>query len=228
MGRPHVIVGGFMTVDGKTAPSSRKGRLFIPMMGERLVRRLHMLRASVDAILVGVGTVLEDNPKLTVRAVQGRSPTRIILDSEANTPLESDILNVEEAPTIIAVCDSVGMDKVGRLIGRGVEVLRCRCNDHIDLKFLLEELHRRGVRRLLVEGGSEVRWSFIKERLVDELFVWIAPYIWGGRGAPTMVGGDGFPDAGCAFGLQLKNIEVVDGTVILEYVALEGEADSQP
>jgi 2,5-diamino-6-hydroxy-4-(5-phosphoribosylamino)pyrimidine 1'-reductase len=220
MYRPYVIVGGFMSVDGKTAPASGKGRLFMPMMSGELVRRLHLLRSSVDAVLVGVSTVLEDDPKLTVREVQGKNPIRIVLDSNAATPLDSKVLDVGEAPTIVAVCESADAGRVGRLVGKGVEVIRCKCDGRIDLKYLLDELYRRGVRRMLVEGGSEVRWSFIKMRLVDEFFVWVAPYIWGGRGAPTMVGGEGFQDIGCAFNLKLKNLEVVDGTVILNYVAL--------
>ncbi|MBS7650319.1 MAG: 2,5-diamino-6-(ribosylamino)-4(3H)-pyrimidinone 5'-phosphate reductase [Candidatus Bathyarchaeia archaeon] len=219
MCRPYVIVGGFMTVDGKTAPASRKGRLFTPMMNEDLVKRLHMLRANVDAVLVGVGTVLEDDPKLTVREVQGNNPIRIILDSKATIPLDSEVLNIREAPTIVAVCENAEAERVDRLVGKGVEVIRCKCDGRIDLKFLLEEIYRKGVRRMLVEGGSEVRWSFIKERLVDEVFVWVAPYIWGGRDAPTMVGGDGYQNIDCAFSLKLKNLEVVDNTVILHYVA---------
>ncbi|MBS7625985.1 2,5-diamino-6-(ribosylamino)-4(3H)-pyrimidinone 5'-phosphate reductase [Candidatus Bathyarchaeota archaeon] len=221
MCRPYVIVGGFMTVDGKTAPASRKGRLFTPMMSEELVKRLHMLRADVDAVLVGLGTVLEDDPKLTVRAVQGKNPIRIVLDSKATIPLDSEVLDVGEAPTIVAVCDNADAVRVDRLVWKGVEVIRCKCDGRIDLKLLLEELYRRGIRRMLVEGGSEVRWGIIREGLVDEVFIWIAPYIWGGRDAPTMVGGEGFQNIDSAFNLKLKNLEVVDGTVILHYVALK-------
>lgn len=209
-------------MDGKTAPANRKGRLLIPFMGEPLLKRLHQLRSEVDAVLVGVGTVFEDNPRLTVRAVQGRNPVRIVLDSGATTPLESEILNIKDAPTIVVVCETAPKERRERLAERGVEIMSCGCDRQVDLRELLDRLHSRGIRKLLVEGGSEVRWSFIKERLVDELFVWITPSVWGGRNAPTLVGGEGYLESEHALKLHLKNYEVVDGTVILEYQVSRG------
>jgi len=217
MAKPYVILGGFMSVDGKIAPANRKGRLLGPLMGERLLRRLHQLRAEVDAVLVGAGTVIEDNPKLTVRAVQGPNPVRIVLDSMASTPLESAILDVNDAPTIVAVCETAPKDRIDRLIEKGVEIIRFKCNRSIPLDELLDRLYRKGIKRLLVEGGSEVRWSFVRARLVDELFVWITPSVWGGNTAPTLVGGEGYLDAESVLKLHLENYEVIDGTVILEY-----------
>ncbi|MEM2941862.1 MAG: 2,5-diamino-6-(ribosylamino)-4(3H)-pyrimidinone 5'-phosphate reductase [Candidatus Bathyarchaeia archaeon] len=217
MGRPHVIVGGFMSVDGKTAPASRQGRLFIPLMSEKLLKRLHQLRAEVDAVLVGVGTVLADNPKLTVRAVQGKNPLRIVLDSLAAIPLESEVLKANDAPTIIAVCKSAPKERTDMLVEKGAEIMRFDCERYVPLEELLERLYRRGVRKLLVEGGSEVRWSFVKNRLFDELFVWITPSIWGGRDAPSLVGGEGCLESSCSLKLQIGKVEVEDGTVILEY-----------
>ena len=206
-----------MSVDGKTAPANRQGRLFVSLMGEELLKRLHKLRAGVDAVIVGVGTVLEDNPKLTVRAVQGKNPVKVVLDSMATTPVDSEILRIKDAPTIIAVCRNASKERTDKFIERGAEIMRFECERHVPLKELLEELYRRGVRKLLVEGGSEVRWSFVKDRLVDELFVWVAPSVWGGRAAPSLVGGEGCLESDCSLKLQLKNCEVIDGTVILEY-----------
>ena len=212
-----MIMGGFMSVDGKTAPANRQGRLFIPLMSEKLLKRLHKLRAEVDAVLVGVGTVLADNPKLTVRAVQGKNPVRVVLDSMATIPLESEVLRIKDAPTIIAVCRNASKERTDKLVERGAEIMRFDCERQIPLKELLERLHQRGVRRLLVEGGSEVRWSFVKDQLVDELFVWVAPSVWGGRNAPSLVGGEGYLESDCSLKLHLKNCEVTDDTVILEY-----------
>jgi len=220
MPRPYVIIGGFMSVDGKTAPANRQGRLFVPLMSEKLLRRLHQLRAGVDAVLVGAGTVLADNPRLTVRAVQGKNPVRVVIDSMAGIPLDSEILKIEDAPTIVAVCKTAPQERTDRLIEKGAEVMRFDCEDEIPLSVLLERLHSKGVKRLLVEGGSEVRWSFVRDRLVDELFVWIGPSVWGGSTAPSLVGGEGYLEIDSALKLRLKNCEVVDGTVILEYDVL--------
>ncbi|MBS7623337.1 dihydrofolate reductase family protein [Candidatus Bathyarchaeota archaeon] len=217
MGRPYVIVGGFMSVDGKTAPASRQGRLFIPLMNEKLLKRLHKLRAEVDGVLVGVSTILADNPKLTVRAVQGKNPLRIVLDSMAAIPLESEVLKVDDAPTIIAVCRNAPKERTDMLVEKGAEIMRFDCERYIPLGELLERLHCRGVRKLLVEGGSEVRWSFVRSRLVDELFVWITPSVWGGRDAPSLVGGEGCLESSCSLKLQIGRVEVEDSTVILEY-----------
>ncbi|MEM4251880.1 MAG: dihydrofolate reductase family protein, partial [Candidatus Bathyarchaeia archaeon] len=179
--------------------------------------RLHQLRAEVDAVLVGVGTVLADNPKLTVRAVQGKNPLRIVLDSLAAIPLESEVLKANDAPTIIAVCKSAPKERTDMLVEKGAEIMRFDCERYVPLEELLERLYRRGVRKLLVEGGSEVRWSFVKNRLFDELFVWITPSIWGGRDAPSLVGGEGCLESSCSLKLQIGKVEVEDGTVILEY-----------
>ncbi len=217
MARPYVILGGFMSVDGKTAPANRKGRLFTPLLSEKLLRRLHQLRANVDAILVGAKTVVEDDPRLTVRAVEGKNPVRVVLDSIATIPPDSEILQTKDAPTIVAVCENAPKDRIERLAKKGAEIVRFSCERNIPLEDLLDNLSRRGIRKILVEGGSEVRWSFIQARLVDELFVWITPSVWGGRDAPTLVGGGGALDFEHALKLQLKNCEVIDGTIILEY-----------
>jgi len=216
--KPYVIVGGFMSIDGKTAPKNRKGVLFTKFMSEELYRRLHRLRSEVDAILVGVGTALEDDPQLTVRAVKGKNPIRIVLDSKARIPLGSRVLNVKEAPTIIAVSEAAPKDKVEALRSIGVAVIQSG-EKKVDIKILLQELYERGVRKLLVEGGAEVRWSFFNERLVDELFVWIIPAIWGGLQAPTLVGGEGYVSPEEVALLDLKRIEQVGEILVLTYTA---------
>jgi 2,5-diamino-6-(ribosylamino)-4(3H)-pyrimidinone 5'-phosphate reductase len=220
MYRPYVILGGFMSVDGKTAPANRKGRTFTPLLDEKLLIRLHRIRADVDAVLVGAETVIRDNPKLTVRAVQGNNPLRVVLDSLLRTSLESHIYKTKDAQTILAVCQNAPKDKISQLKKKGVEILNFECDRRIPLKDLLGILHHKGVKRLLVEGGSEVRWSFIQEKFVDEIFVWITPSVWGGRYAPTMVDGDGYVIREHSIKLKLKNSEIIDDTVILEYYVL--------
>jgi 2,5-diamino-6-(ribosylamino)-4(3H)-pyrimidinone 5'-phosphate reductase len=223
MQRPYVIMGGYMSVDGKIAPADRNGLKFTPYLSKALRERLHQLRASVDAVLIGINTVMaypsRETPRLTVRLVQGRNPMRVVLDSHARIPLDAAILDVREAPTLIAVSEAASPERVRALEERGVEVVRCG-ERRVDIRRLLGLLYERGVRRLLVEGGGEVRWSFLKERLVDELFVWIMPAIWGGASAPTLVEGEGFLTGDEAVHLELVRTEVVDRHVVLEYRVL--------
>ena len=210
-----VTVGGLMSVDGKIAPADRVGRKFSRFMTERHQRMLHTIRSKVDAIVVGVNTVIADNPSLTVREVKGKNPLRVVLDSNARTPLESKILG-REALTVIAVTKHAPKGRV-ELLRRKVEVLVLGGSQRVDLKELLGELKKRGIHSVLVEGGGEARWGFFKEGLVDELFVWVVPYIWGGRDAPTLVDGEGFLQAEDAIPLKLKSTKVVDKTLILSF-----------
>jgi 2,5-diamino-6-hydroxy-4-(5-phosphoribosylamino)pyrimidine 1'-reductase len=214
-----IIVGGFMSIDGKTAPSNRIGRTFTGFMTPQHQRILHRLRAQVDAIIVGVDTVLADDPSLTVRAVKGENPLRVVLDSGARIPLTAKILNTEEAPTIIAVAQKASKEKIEALKNKKADVIVSRSTDRVDLKELTEELKNRGIKKILVEGGGETRWSFFKENLVDEFFVWIMPYIWGGRNAPTLVDGEGFIKAEDAVHLKLKSTKLVNDILILWFSA---------
>lgn len=210
-----VTVGGFMSVDGKIAPADRVGRKFSKFMTPRHQRMLHRIRSKVDGLIVGVNTVIADNPSLTVRAVKGRNPLRVVLDSNARTPLDSKILD-RESPTIIAVTKNAPKSRI-ELLRRKTEVLVLTGSGRVDLKELLGELKNRGVHTVLVEGGGETRWSFFKERLVDDLFVWMMPYVWGGRDAPTLVDGAGFLHEVDAIPLELKSTRVVDSILILSF-----------
>jgi 2,5-diamino-6-hydroxy-4-(5-phosphoribosylamino)pyrimidine 1'-reductase len=211
----HVIVGGFMSVDGKIAPADHNGREFFQYMTSQHEQLLHKIRAGVDAVVIGVNTVIADDPSLTVRAVEGKSPLRVILDSHARIPIESKILNTKDAPTLIAVTKDVPKDKIDLLKNKNVDILLLPDQKKIDLNKLLERLSERGVKRVLVEGGGEVRWSFFEQKLVDELFVWITPTIWGGRAAPTLVGGSGFVKAKDAVNLEFKSINQVEDILVL-------------
>jgi 2,5-diamino-6-hydroxy-4-(5-phosphoribosylamino)pyrimidine 1'-reductase len=211
----QVTVGGFMSVDGKIAPADRNGKEFTQFMTPTHRRMLHSLRASVDAVIVGVDTVLADDPALTVREAQGKSPLRIVLDSKARTPLTAKILDTKEAPTLIAVTKKATKEKITSLGNRKVDVFISSDEDAVNLQELMEALKKRGVKKVLVEGGAEVRWSFFRENLVDELFVWIMPTVWGGSDAPTLVGGSGFLRAEDAKKLKSKSVEQVEGLLVL-------------
>ena len=205
-----------MSVDGKIAPADHVGRRFFKFMTPRHQRMLHKIRSNVDAIVVGVDTVLMDNPSLTVRNVHGKNPLRVVLDSNARTPLNSKVTDAA-APTIIAVTRKASRKKI-ELLRKKTEVLVLKSESgRVDLKALLGELRHRRVRRVLVEGGGETRWSFFKEGLVDDFFVWITPHIWGGRDSPTLVDGAGFLYEEDAVRLKLKSRKVVDNLLILSF-----------
>lgn len=210
-----VTVGGFMSMDGKIAPADRNGRKFFKFMTPRHQKMLHKIRSKVDAIIVGVNTVIADNPSLTVRNVKGKNPLRVVLDSNARTPSGSKVTD-RAARTIIAVTKNAPKRRI-ELLRRRTEVLVLNGSRRVDLKDLLRELRNRGVHRVLVEGGGETRWSFFREGLVDDVFVWITPHIWGGRDAPTLVDGAGFLHEDDAIPLELKSTRVVDNILILSF-----------
>lgn len=217
MHRPYVIIGGNMSVDGKTATVSRDGSLLARSMGAELVRRLHLLRSSVDAVVVGIETVIRNDPRLTVRSVEGKNPVRVVLDSMAKTPLGAHVANTEEAETLIFVSRGAPRDRVVALEAKGVKVVECGL-EKVDVSRALQIMFEMGLRRVLVEGGGSVRWSFLKEGLVDEVFVYITPIIMGGANAPTLVDGEGFKDPKEAIPLKLAGFEAVDGTLVLRYL----------
>ena len=206
--RPHVIINAAMSVDGKIALSDGKA---VRLSNEEDLGRVHRLRAEADAILVGVGTVLMDDPKLTVKAeyAKGRNPLRVVLDSDGKTPESAHVLD-GTAPTII-----VTSEKSTRSFPRA-EVLRCG-KDEVDLALLLDRLTSRGIKTVLVEGGSTVIWSFLRHRLADELKVFVSSRVLGGHSAPTLAGGLGATSLEDSIGLRLERTERIGDGILLEY-----------
>jgi 2,5-diamino-6-(ribosylamino)-4(3H)-pyrimidinone 5'-phosphate reductase len=201
-----------MTADGKIAGERRRQiRISSPEDLERVKR----LRGEVDAILVGVGTVLADDPHLTIKgAPPEKNPLRIVLDSNGRTPAEARVLD-GKAGTVIATT---------RLCTRtwpNADVLRLG-EQRIDLHALMKELEKRGVRRLLVEGGGETIFSFFQDGLVDEYRVFVGSRILGGKDAPTPAEGAGFEDEDCR-PLRLVGVERLGNGVLLSYEASDDE-----
>src|SRR5256886_8170008 len=174
--RPHVVINAAMSVDGKIALSGGKP---VRLSNEEDLRRVHALRAKADAVLVGIGTVLKDDPKLTVKAeyVKGRNPLRIVLDSRGRTPAGANVLD-RSAPTLIVTAEA------SQRHFSEVEVLRIG-KDEVDLESLLDRLAARGIRLLLVEGGSTVIGSFLRRGLADELKVFVGSEGLGGLLGPA-------------------------------------------
>lgn len=162
----------------------------------------HHLRDINDAIMVGVGTVLADNPSLTTRLVEGKNPVCVIVDSLARTPIDSKIIRDEQAKTFLAVTNNAPSEKISALKNFGVEIIETE-GEKVDLKFLMNELAAREITSVLVEGGGTLHFSMLKENLVDKVFAFIAPKILGGKNALTAVEGAGLEKLSDA--VQLKN-----------------------
>ncbi len=209
--RPHVIINAAMSVDGKIALADGKA---VRLSNEEDLRRVHRLRAAVDAILVGVGTVLKDDPKLTVKAeyAKGRNPLRVVLDSDGKTPETSHVLDGSAATLMVT------SEECERTFRRA-EVLRIG-KDEVDLPVLLDRLAARGIRSILVEGGSTVIWSFLREGLADELKVFVSSRVLGGHSAPTLAGGRGVASLNEAPRLRLDRIERLGDGALLEYAVV--------
>lgn len=210
MMRPYVIVNCAMTPDGKIAGRERRQ---VRISSQQDIERVRELRASCDAILVGIGTVLADDPHLTVKDLPPeKNPVRVILDSNGRTPDHAKVLD-RNAPTLIATSEEC------KKTWKDVEVVRFG-KGRVDIEQLLSYLYSKGVRKLLVEGGGEVIWSFFKGGLIDRYCVYIGDFILGGRDAPTPVEGDGFPDH-LPFCLKLIGVERLGGGVLLTYEAVK-------
>lgn len=178
-GRPVVTVSYAQTLDGRLATMDGSSQW---ISGPESLRFSHMLRAQHDAIMVGVGTVLSDNPRLTVRHVAGRDPLRVVVDSALRTPLEAAVLAGGAAPgTLLAVTDGAPAERcaAARALGATVLALPAGPAGRVDLAALLAALHARGVATLMVEGGAALITALLREQLVDRLAVCVAPKILG-------------------------------------------------
>ena len=192
IGRPLVTAKFAASLDGKIATRTGDARW---ISGPEARDRTRQQRDAFDAILVGVGTVLADDPQLTARdpdgSLRAHQPLRVVLDSAGRTPPAAQVL-APPARTLLATTERSSAAWRAAVAGRGAEV--CVLPDaggRVDLPALLDELGRRDVLSLLVEGGSEVHGSFFDARLVDRTQAILAPLVIGGAAAPSAVGGDG-------------------------------------
>ncbi|MFJ7667367.1 bifunctional diaminohydroxyphosphoribosylaminopyrimidine deaminase/5-amino-6-(5-phosphoribosylamino)uracil reductase RibD [Lysinibacillus sp. NPDC097195] len=187
--RPFVISKYAMTLDGKIAAHTGHSKW---VTGAAAREDVHYIRHEVDAILVGVGTVIADNPSLTTRLndFHGKNPIRIIMDSSLRTPLHAKVLNVEEAQTIIVCSEEVSRQQIEIFEAQGVTVLPVRRDSeglHIDE--MLEKLYLLGITDILVEGGSAINASFLQNAAINKYVIYIAPKVLGGRLSLTPIAG---------------------------------------
>jgi diaminohydroxyphosphoribosylaminopyrimidine deaminase/5-amino-6-(5-phosphoribosylamino)uracil reductase len=213
-GVPLVTVKFAQTLDGRIATAGGSARWISSEESRRLA---HRLRAINDAVLVGAGTVLADDPELTVRLVRGRSPVRIVLDSGLRVPLESRVLlEQEKARTIIATTPKADPAKVEELEQKGIEVMKVPANQagEVDIPSLLPLLGKRGIASLLVEGGSSIITSFLRLGLADRLVAIVAPKILG-SGIET-VGDLNITDVGKALKLSFSRTYRSGADLVIE------------
>lgn len=204
---PLVIMKTAMTLDGKIAAHTGDSKWITNELSRQYV---HKIRNKVSAIMVGIGTVLADDPMLTTRLEdkEGADPIRVIVDSSGRIPLEAKVLNIDsEAKTIIAVTEKASKEKIKMIEDKGAEVLIIpEKNNKVDLKYLMKKLGERDIDSILLEGGSTLNYSALNEGIVDKVISFIAPKIIGGEKAKTPVGGEGreyMKDA-----IALENIKV--------------------
>jgi 2,5-diamino-6-(ribosylamino)-4(3H)-pyrimidinone 5'-phosphate reductase len=213
MKRPHVIINCAMSADGKIASPTRKQ---MRISSEEDIQRMYRLRNEVDAVLVGIGTILADDPKLTVKesyVEHPKHPLRVILDSTCRTPPHALALNAVSKTLIIT---AEGHQKT--YDGAHIEVVECRTDKEgfIDLNCVLDLLYKKGVRKLLVEGGGMIIWNFLKNKIVDDLFIFIGPCIIGGKDTPTVADGDGI-SPGEEITLKIIEVKQVGAGVLIHY-----------
>lgn len=190
--RPYVVLKYAMTLDGKLAAYTGASQW---ITGPEARHHVHVQRSRYRGILVGVGTVLADDPQLTCRIDGGRDPLRIVCDSQLRTPLTAQVVGTAgEVPTLLATCCQ-DREKIKTYTDLGCQVLILPQGKHggVDLSTLLTQLGKQEIDSVLVEGGGAIHWSFLEAGLVDKVQAYIAPKLLGGQGAKGPVGGQGFP-----------------------------------
>jgi diaminohydroxyphosphoribosylaminopyrimidine deaminase/5-amino-6-(5-phosphoribosylamino)uracil reductase len=213
-GFPFVILKAASTLDGKIATRAGDSKWISSEASRRLV---HRLRNEVDGIVVGIETILKDDPLLTARVPRGRDPTRIILDAHLRIPEDARVIETLPSKTILVATEKAPLEKVERLRGRGVEVWRLdSVEGKIDLKTCLAKLGAMGMMSLLVEGGSQVYGSFLDEGLVDKLVLFLAPRLMGDPRALGIFGGKGVGHLEEAKPLRDMKVKRVGGDLLVE------------
>ncbi len=203
-GNPFVTMKYAMTMDGKIAAHTGLSKW---ITGESAREHVHKQRKRNQAIMVGVGTVLADNPLLNCRMENGRNPIRIICDTKLRTPIDSNIVNTaNEIPTLLATCCNES-EKWDKYINKGCQIVHIDEKDGVvDLKKLVITLGRMEISSIMLEGGSQLNWSALHEGIVQKVHTYIAPKLLGGMKAKSPVEGIGFSSPDESVRLNISNI----------------------
>ncbi len=218
----HVVVNAATSVDGKLSTRERRQ---LRISGPEDFARVDRLRAESDAVMVGVGTVLADDPRIGLddpepiaeREARGEppKPARVVADSRARTPPEARILD-GSAPTYLLVSDAAPDDRLAQLDRETVRIVRAG-GERVDLRAGLAAVEADGIDRLIVEGGGELLFSLFSLGLVDELSLYVGSLVIGGRDAPTLADGEGFLSDSEFPDLELREVERIGDGVLLRY-----------
>jgi 2,5-diamino-6-(ribosylamino)-4(3H)-pyrimidinone 5'-phosphate reductase len=224
MNRPFTFINSAMSADGKISTKERKQ---VRISGDLDFDRMDELRASSDAIMVGVGTVLADDPSLTVKSKSRRDarknagldedPIRIVVDSKARTPLDADIFKKGTGMRIVAVSSSAPKVNVDALSEKATIINAG--DEKVNLVLLMDQLSSMGIQRLMVEGGATLNWGLLSNGLVDEVFSFVGNIFIGGNSSPTLVDGEGFLK-GDLLPLELISSETMEEGVLLKWKVL--------
>jgi len=214
MNKPYTIINCAMSADGKIALPNRKQ---MRISSKEDIERMYKLRSECDAILVGIETILSDDPKLTVKeryVKNPKQPLRVVLDSKGRTPKNALVVD-NSANTLIFT--TKGNEK--QYYGNHIEVVGCKADNegHIDIVEALNLLYEKGIKKLLIEGGGTVIWSFLKKRLVDDLYVYIGPYVIGGKNTPTMADGEGIRNIEEVLSLRIVDVTRLSSGILVHY-----------
>lgn len=204
-----------MTLDGKISTYSGESKWISNEISRNCV---HKLRHQYAAIMVGVNTIIKDNPMLTDRSESNKksNPVRIVADSNGRTPIDSFVLSTTDAKTIIAVTKNADKNFISTVEKKGAEIIVCpENNKKIDLNFLTLELGKRGIDSILLEGGSTLNFSAIQAGIVDKVYSFISPKMFGGETANTPIGGAGFKNIQDAITLNIDDVQRFDEDLMI-------------
>ena len=212
--QPFVVLKVAATLDGKIATRNGDSKW---ISGEASRRLVHKIRNQVDGVLVGVGTILRDDPLLTARRKEGREPYRIVLDSRLKIPAEAKVFEHSASEVILATTELAPHEKVERLEKRGVQVLITDSKEgRVDLRSCLTKLAEIGVMNLLVEGGSQVNGSFLDEGLIDKFLLFLSPRLMGDPKALGIFDGRGVSNLTEAIALKEINTKRIGEDLFVE------------
>ncbi len=221
MERPFTFINSAMSADGKISTKERKQ---VRISGNVDFDRMDELRASSDAVMVGIGTVLADDPSLTVKSEERRAarkadgreenPVRVVVDSKARTPIDADIFKKGEGTRVVAVSRSAPRERVKVLEEMAVVIVAGE--NKVDLPELVVRLKEVGIDRLMIEGGAGLNWGMLSCGLVDEIYSFVGNLIIGGSSSPTLVDGPGFEENEI-MGLEFVSCERMDDGVVLKW-----------
>ncbi|MBO7460327.1 MAG: bifunctional diaminohydroxyphosphoribosylaminopyrimidine deaminase/5-amino-6-(5-phosphoribosylamino)uracil reductase RibD [Bacteroidales bacterium] len=214
--RPYVIMKTAMTLDGKIAAYTGDSRWVTNEQSRKLV---HELRSEMAAVMVGIGTVLADDPMLNVRLEgEHHQPIRIVVDSNLRIPIDSQLVKTaKEYRTIVATTVSDNCRDARPCVSTGIELIQCKSNNnHVDINDLMTKLGAMGIDSILLGGGGTLNAAFLEAGCVDEVWAFIAPKIIGGEGAKTPVSGKGIDKMSDAIQLQNIDIQNINGDILIK------------